>query len=160
MQLGASYDPQVLATFGLYENAALNNYVQSQGNQMGKISHRPNVKYHVKVVDSPVINAFAVPGGYIYLTRGILAQLNSEAELAGVIAHEMGHIAARHSASQQTKQTLGQLVLIGGMIASKTVAQYADYAMQGMQLLFLKFSRDDEREADRLGTMYSSVDRL
>lgn len=157
LQLGASYDPQVLATFGLYDNSALNNFVQSQGNQMGKISHRPNVQYHVKVVDSPVVNAFAVPGGYIYLTRGILAQLNSEAELAGVIAHEMGHIAARHSASQQTKQTLGQLVLIGGMIASKTVAQYADYAMQGMQLLFLKFSRDDEREADRLGTMYSSL---
>ncbi len=155
--LGASYDPQVLATFGSYENTALNNYVQSQGTQMGKISHRPNVVYHVKVIDSPVVNAFAVPGGYIYLTRGILAQLNSEAELAGVIAHEMGHIAARHSASQQTKQTLGQLVLIGGMIASKTVAQYADYAMQGMQLLFLKFSRDDEREADRLGTMYSSL---
>jgi predicted Zn-dependent protease len=157
LQLGASYDPQVIATFGLYDNSTLKNFVQSQGNQMGKISHRPNIQYHVKVLDSPVINAFAVPGGYIYLTRGILAQLNSEAELAGVIAHEMGHITARHSASQQTKQTLGQLVLIGGMIASKTVAQYADYAMQGMQLLFLKFSRDDEREADRLGTMYSSI---
>jgi len=157
VQLGASYDPQVLATFGLYNNNALNNYVQKQGSQMGKISHRPNIQYHVKVLDSPVINAFAVPGGYIYLTRGILAQLNSEAELAGVIAHEMGHITARHSASQQTKQTLGQLVLIGGMIASEKLAQYADYAMQGMQLLFLKFSRDDEREADRLGAQYSSV---
>lgn len=157
LQLGISYDPQVLATFGEYKNNAISNYVQSQGTQMGKISHRPNVEYHVKVLDSPVINAFAIPGGFIYLTRGILAQLNSEAELAGVIGHEMGHIAARHSASQQTKQTLGQLVLIGGMIASKTIAQYADYAMQGMQLLFLKFSRDDEREADRLGTMYSSI---
>lgn len=157
LQLGASYDPQVLATFGEYNNAALKNFVQSQANQMGKISHRPNLQYHVKVLDSPVVNAFAVPGGYIYLTRGILAQLNSEAELAGVIAHEMGHITARHSASQQTKQTLGQLVLIGGMIASEKIAQYADYAMQGMQLLFLKFSRDDEREADRLGVMYSSL---
>lgn len=157
LQLGASYDPQVIATFGEYTNTALRNLVQSQADQMGKISHRPNLKYHVKILDSPVVNAFAVPGGYIYLTRGIMAQLNSEAELAGVIGHEMGHITARHSASQQTKQTLGQLVLIGGMIASKTVAQYADYAMQGMQLLFLKFSRDDEREADRLGTMYSSI---
>jgi predicted Zn-dependent protease len=157
LQLGASYDPQVIATFGEYKNNALGNYVQSMGNQMGKISHRPNVEYHVKVLDSPVINAFAVPGGYIYLTRGIVAQLNSEAELAGVVAHEMGHIAARHSASQQTKQTLGQLVLIGSMIASEKLAQYADYAMQGMQLLFLRFSRDDEREADRLGVMYSSL---
>jgi predicted Zn-dependent protease len=156
LALGSSYDPQVLATFGEYKNAALSNFVQSQGNQMGKISHRPNLQYHIKVLDSPVVNAFAVPGGYIYLTRGILAQLNSEAELAGVIGHEMGHVTARHSASQQTKQTLGQLVLIGSMIASEKLAQYADYAMQGMQLLFLKFSRDDERQADRLGVEYST----
>jgi predicted Zn-dependent protease len=156
IQMGASYDPQVIATFGEYNNAALTAYVQAQGTQMGKISHRPNLIYHVKVLDSPVINAFAVPGGYIYLTRGILAQLNSEAELAGVIGHEMGHIAARHTASQQTKQTLGQLVIVGGMIASEKLAKYADYAMKGMQLLFLKFSRDDERQADRLGVEYFS----
>ncbi|HOO98058.1 MAG TPA: M48 family metalloprotease [Bacteroidales bacterium] len=155
--LGASYDPQVLSTFGLYENPALASFVQEQGTRMGKISHRPGLQYHIKVLDSPVVNAFAVPGGYIYLTRGILAQLNSEAELAGVIGHEMGHITARHSASQQTKQMLGQLVLIGSMIASERLAQYADYAMQGMQLLFLKFSRDDERQADRLGVQYSSL---
>jgi predicted Zn-dependent protease len=109
------------------------------------------------VLDSPVVNAFAVPGGYIYLTRGILAQLNNEAELVGVIGHEMGHITARHSVSQQSKQQLGQLLLIGGMIASEKFAQYAEYALQGMQLLFLKFSRDDEREADRLGVQYSSL---
>ena len=103
-----------------------------------------------------MVNAFAVPGGYIYLTRGILAQLNNEAELMGVLGHEMGHITARHSVSQQSKQQLGQLLLIGGMIASQKFAQYAEYAMQGMQLLFLRFSRDDEREADRLGVEYSS----
>ncbi|MCX6335639.1 MAG: M48 family metalloprotease [Bacteroidia bacterium] len=157
LALGQSYDPQVLATFGEYNNAKLASYVQTLGTQLGKVSHRPIVDYHFKVLDSPVINAFAVPGGYVYVTRGILGQLNSEAELAGVLGHEIGHIAARHSASQQTKQTLGQLVLIGGMIASKTIAQYADYASQGMQLLFLRFSRDDERMADRLGTMYSSL---
>lgn len=157
VQLGISYDPQVLATFGVYDNASLAKFVQTEGEQLGKVSHRPNLTYHFKVLDSPVVNAFAVPGGFVYVTRGILAQLNSEAELAGVLGHEIGHIAARHTASQQTKQTLGQLVLIGGMIASEKLAQYADYAMQGMQLLFLKFSRDDEREADRLGTMYSSL---
>ncbi len=123
---------------------------------MGLISHRPKLEYHIKILDSPVVNAFAVPGGYIYLTRGILAQLNNEAELVGVIGHEMGHITARHSASQQSKQQLGQLLLIGGMIASEKFAQYAEYAMQGMQLLFLKFSRDDERQADALGVEYSS----
>jgi predicted Zn-dependent protease len=156
VQLGISYNPQVIATFGEYQDNKLQAFVQAKGTEMGKISHRPNLEYHVKVVDSPVVNAFAVPGGFIYLTRGILAQLNNEAELMGVLAHEMGHITARHSVSQQSKQTLAQLALIGGMIASEQFAQYAEYAMQGMQLLFLKFSRDNEREADRLGVEYSS----
>ena len=123
---------------------------------MGKLSHRPNLEYHVKVVDSPVVNAFAVPGGYIYLTRGIMANLNNEAEFIGVLGHEMGHIAARHSVSQQTKQQLGTLLLIGGMIASPKFANYAEQAMQGLELLFLSFSREDEREADALGSEYAT----
>jgi predicted Zn-dependent protease len=154
--LGISYDPQVIATFGEYPDATLQSYVQAEGTEMGKISHRPALAYHVKVIDSPVVNAFAIPGGYIYLTRGILAQLNDEAELMGVVGHEMGHIAARHSVSQQTKQQLGTLLLIGGMIASEKFAQYAEYAMQGMQLLFLSFSREDERQADALGVEYAT----
>jgi predicted Zn-dependent protease len=156
IQMGLAYDPQVMATFGAYPDNNLQNFVQTKVNEIGKISHRPNLEYHAKVIDSPVVNAFAVPGGYIYLTRGILAQLNNEAELEGVMAHELGHIAARHTVSQQSKQQLGQLLLIGGMIASEKFAQYAQYALQGMQLLFLKFSRDDERQADALGVEYSS----
>jgi predicted Zn-dependent protease len=156
IQLGLSYDPQVVATFGLYPDSKLQNFIQTKVNEIGKISHRPNLEYHAKVIDSRVVNAFAVPGGYIYLTRGIIAQLNNEAELEGVMAHELGHIAARHTVSQQSKQQLGQLLLIGGMIASEKFAQYAQYALQGMQLLFLKFSRDDERQADALGVEYSS----
>ncbi len=154
--LGVSYDPQVLATFGVYDDPGLQSFVQAKGTEMGKLSHRPNLEYHVKVVDSPVVNAFAVPGGFIYLTRGILAQFNNEAELMGVLGHEMGHVTARHSVSQQTKQQLGTLLLIGGMIASEKFANYAQYAMQGMELLFLSFSRDDERQADALGCEYSS----
>ena len=154
--LGISYDPQVMATFGEYADATMQSYVQSMGTELGKISHRPNLEYHVKVIDSPVVNAFAVPGGFIYLTRGIMAQLNNEAEFMGVLGHEMGHIAARHSVSQQTKQQLGTLLLIGGMIASEKFASYAQYAMQGMQLLFLSFSREDERQADDLGSEYST----
>lgn len=156
IQLGLSYDPQVMATFGAYPDNNLQNFIQTKVAEIGKISHRPNLEYHAKVVDSPVVNAFAIPGGYIYLTRGILAQLNNEAELEGVMAHELGHIAARHTVSQQSKQQLGQLLLIGGMIASEKFAEYAQYALQGMQLLFLKFSRDDERQADALGVEYSS----
>ena len=156
IQMGIAYDPQVIATFGEYKSDNLLNFIKARTTEMGLISHRPKLEYHIKILDSPVVNAFAVPGGYIYLTRGILAQLNNEAELVGVIGHEMGHITARHSASQQAKQQLGQLLLIGGMIASEKFAQYAEYAMQGMQLLFLKFSRDDERQADALGVEYSS----
>ncbi|MFO7622137.1 MAG: M48 family metalloprotease [Bacteroidales bacterium] len=156
VQMGAQYDPQVLATFGEYQNDNLRGFLQQKGTEMGLLSHRPKLEYHVKILDSPVINAFAVPGGYIYFTRGILAQLNNEAEIMGILGHEMGHITARHSVSQQSRQQLGQLLLIGGMIASEKFAQYAEYALQGMQLLFLSFSRDNEREADKLGVEYSS----
>ncbi|MDO8952763.1 MAG: M48 family metalloprotease [Draconibacterium sp.] len=154
--LGAQYDPTVISTFGEYKSDELLAFMRKEGEEMGKISHRPNLQYHFKILDTPVVNAFAVPGGYIYFTRGILAQFNNEAELIGVLGHEMGHITARHSASQQSKQQLGQVLLIGGMIASKEFSQFAGYAMQGMELLFLKFSRDNEREADRLGVEYSS----
>ena len=156
VQMGIAYDPQVMATFGEYKNDNLLNFVTARTTELGLISHRPKLEYHIKILDSPVVNAFAVPGGYIYLTRGILAQLNNEAELVGIIGHEMGHVTARHSASQQSRQQLGQLLLIGGMIASEKFAQYAEMAMQGMQLLFLKFSRDNEVEADALGVEYSS----
>jgi predicted Zn-dependent protease len=156
IEMGKEYDPQVIETFGAYQNDILQSFVQQKGDQLAKVSHWPGLSYHVKVLDSPVVNAFAVPGGYIYLTRGILAQINNEAELAGIVGHEMGHITARHSVSQMSKQQVGQLLIIAGMIASEDFREYAGYAMMGMQLLFLKFSRDDEREADRLGVEYSS----
>jgi predicted Zn-dependent protease len=156
IDLGRDYDPQVVATFGEYNDPEMIAFLKKTGDEMGLISHRPGLTYHFKVLDSPVVNAFAVPGGYIYFTRGLLAQLNNEAELIGVMGHEMGHITARHTASQQSKQQLGQLLLIGGMIASEDFRELAGYAMQGMQLLFLSFSRENEREADRLGVEYSS----
>lgn len=154
--LGQQSDPQVLAQFGLVENPALQRFIQDKGQKMAAVSHRPEIKYEFKVVDSPVINAFAVPGGYVYFTRGIMAHFNNEAQFAGVLGHEIGHITARHSAQQQTKATFGQLLLIGGMIASPQLAQYGEQAMQGLQVLFLKFGRDDERESDRLGVEYST----
>jgi predicted Zn-dependent protease len=156
IQMGKEYDPQVISTFGLYEDEDLMNFISEKGTEMGKLSHRPELEYHFRILDSPVVNAFAVPGGYIYFTRGILAQFNSEAELMGVLGHEMGHITARHTVSQQSKQQLGQLLLIGGMIASEKFRDFAGYAMQGMQLLFLKYSRDNERQSDRIGVQYAS----
>lgn len=154
--LGAQYDPSVVASFGVYKNEKLLNFIKEKGDEMAKISHRPNLQFHYKILDTPVINAFAVPGGYLYFTRGILAQFNNEAELVGVLGHEMGHVTARHSVSQQSKQQLGQILLIGGMLASEKFRQFSDYAMQGMQLLFLKFSRDNETESDRLGVEYAT----
>jgi len=154
--LGMQYDPSVVSTFGIYEDETLYKFIEAKGYEMGKISHRPQLEYHFKILDSPVVNAFAVPGGYIYLTRGILAQFNNEAELMGVLGHEMGHVTARHTAKQQTNQQIGQVLLVGGMIASKEIYELAEVAMQGMQLLFLSFSRENEREADRLGVEYSS----
>ncbi len=156
VEMGKQYDPTVIATFGLYEDKELQSFIETKGAELGRISHRPDLQYHFRILDSPVVNAFAVPGGYLYFTRGILAQLNSEAELVGVMGHEMGHVTARHTASQQSKQQLGQLLLAGGMIASEEFRQFADYASQGMQLLFLKFSRDHEKQADELGVQYST----
>jgi predicted Zn-dependent protease len=156
IQLGRDYDPQILAAFGEYKHDDMLSLLQERTKEMGLISHRPGLEYHIRILDSPVINAFAVPGGYIYLTRGILAQFNNEAEMIGVLGHEMGHITARHSVARQSKQQLGQLLFIGGMIASEEFRKYGEYAMAGMQLLFLSYSREDEREADRLGVEYTS----
>ncbi len=155
--LGAQYDPSVVSTFGVYDSPQLLNFITARGNEIAKISHRPNLEFHYKILDSPVVNAFAVPGGYVYFTRGILAQFNNEAELVGVLGHEIGHVTARHSVSQQSKQQIGNLVLAGGIIlAPEEFRPFAEYAMQGMQLLFLKFSRENESESDRLGVEYSS----
>ncbi|KAA6430681.1 M48 family metalloprotease [Rufibacter glacialis] len=154
--LGLQSDPQIVAQFGLVENPALQRFIQEKGTQMASISHRPNLKYQFKIVDSPVLNAFAVPGGFVYFTRGIMAHFNSEAQFAGVLGHEIGHITARHSAQQQSKSTLAQVLLMGGMIASPTLAQYGNELSQGASLLFLKFGRDDERQSDELGVEYST----
>lgn len=155
--MGREYDPQISSMYGVYDDPQLFKYVNDLGQKMAKISHRPNLKYEIKVMDSPVINAFAVPGGYVYITRGILAYLNNEAELAGVIGHEIGHITARHSAAQMSKAQLAQIGIGVTSMISEDLAQYAGLAGQAVGLLFLKFGRDDERESDKLGVQYSTT---
>ncbi|GGG04351.1 M48 family metalloprotease [Pontibacter amylolyticus] len=154
--LGKEADPQIVAEFGLYEDPKLQSFIKEKGQQMAKVSHRSNLNYEFKIVDSPVINAFAVPGGYVYFTRGIMAHFNNEAQFAGVLGHEIGHITARHSAQQQSKSILAQGGLLLGMILSPTVAQYGQEVSQGLGLLMLKYSRDAERESDKLGVEYST----
>jgi predicted Zn-dependent protease len=156
ISMGKSYDPQIVEQYGLYENAAMQNFINAKGKEMAALSHRPNLPYEFKILDSPVVNAFAVPGGYVYFTRGIMAHFNNEAEFAGVLGHEIGHIAAKHSVRQQTTQLLTQILFIGGIIVSKEFREFADVAQQGIGLLFLKNSRSHETESDELGVDYST----
>jgi predicted Zn-dependent protease len=154
--MGQQSDPEIKAFMGVYEDPKLQQFISEKGQQMAAISHRRDLKYEFKVVDSPVVNAFAVPGGYVYFTRGIMAHFNNEAEFAGVLGHEIGHITARHSAKQYSKAQLAQIGLVAGSAISPVFAQYADIASQGMQLLFLKFGRDAESQSDKLGVEYST----
>ena len=153
--LGRQTDAQIIEMYGVYEDAELETYINTMGRDMIPHTHQPTLPYSFKVLDTDVINAFAVPGGYIYFTRGIMAYLNDEAELAGVMGHELGHVNARHSAKTMSKAQLTQLGIGLGAALSETLAQYADVLGMGVQLLFLKFSRDQEREADDLGVEYS-----
>lgn len=156
LAMGQQSDPQIVAQFGLYENAAMQRFIQEKGKQMAAVSHRSDIPYEFKILDSPVINAFAVPGGYVYFTRGIMAHFNNEAQFAGVLGHEIGHVAARHSAKQQSKAMLAQLGLVVGLAVAPELGQFANAAQQGLGLLFLKFGRDDERQSDELGVEYST----
>ncbi|MBN1543640.1 M48 family metalloprotease [candidate division KSB1 bacterium] len=153
--MGQQTDEQIAQTYGIYRDAELEAYIEDLGQRMGKVTHRPNLPYSFKILDTPVVNAFAVPGGYVYFTRGILGYMNNEAELAGVLAHELGHINARHSAQQYSRQTLAQVGLGVGFMLSEKLRQYAGLAQFGVGMLFLSFSRENEREADDLGVDYS-----
>ncbi len=151
--IGKESHPSVVATMGLYQDAKLQAFMNEKGKAMGAISHRPDLPYQFHIVDSPVVNAFAVPGGYVYFTRGILAHFNNEAEFAGVLGHEIGHITAKHAARQQSKQLFGTL---GTIAAAIFVPQAAELVQQGAGVLLLKYSRDHESESDQIGVGYSS----
>jgi len=151
LAMGKEYDQQLVAEMGLYGDTALANYVQRLGVRLAALSERPQLPWAFRLVDDPVVNAFAVPGGYIYITRGIMAHMGSEAQLVSVLGHEIGHVTARHTAQQITQQQLVGLGLGIGSLFSPTAAGIASV---GAQILFLKFSRDDESQADELGFRY------
>lgn len=152
--IGRENDPQIVAQMGLVPDSGLQRYVSALGMSLARASERPNLPWTFRVLDDPVVNAFALPGGFIYVTRGIMEHLNSEAELVAVLGHEVGHVTARHSAAQMSKAQLANLGLVAGMIIEPGFAQYAQTASQGLGLLFLRFGRDDERQADDLGLRY------
>lgn len=153
---GREAHPEVLAEFGRVEDGELQNYLDRIGQELAGVSHRPELEWHFTVVDAPVINAFALPGGYIYFTREILGYMNNEAELAGVLGHEIGHVTARHSVKQISRAQLFSLGLGLGSVISPTFAQFGELAQAGVGLLFLKYGRDDERQSDELGIEYMS----
>jgi predicted Zn-dependent protease len=156
ISLGRELDAPVRQEMGLYPNEDLQRYVQDLGMQIARRSQRPNLPWSFAVVDSPAVNAFALPGGFIYVTRGILPYLDNEAQLAGVLGHEIGHVTARHSAQQYTRGMGASLGVLVGSIFVPEVRPFADLAQGGLGVLFLKFGRDDELQADALGAEYAA----
>jgi predicted Zn-dependent protease len=153
--MGKEADAQVSQQLGLYPDESLQRYLQDLGETLAAESERPNLPWTFRVVDDEVVNAFALPGGFIYITRGILTHLGAEAELVGILGHEMGHVTARHSVNQMSKGMLAQIGLGVGSVLSPELASLSGLAQTGLSLLFLKYSRDDERQADELAFRYT-----
>lgn len=152
--MGENAHQQVLKTMPVYDDAELQRYVAGIGLDLARKTERPDLPWTFLVLDDPAVNAFAIPGGHVYITRGILSYMNSEAELASVLGHEIGHVTARHSVEQMSKQQLLGLGLGIGMIVSPELARYGELAKAGAGLLLLKYSRADESQADDLGLRY------
>ncbi|MGB1077501.1 MAG: M48 family metalloprotease, partial [Bdellovibrionales bacterium] len=153
-RIGYEQHPEILKSFGgEYDNPKLQAYVREIGARVAKDTERPDVQYKFFLLDSPVLNAFAVPGGYIYTTRGLVATANSEAELAGVLAHEVGHITGRHSAERYSRGVLTQL---GATVASAAIGSAAASQAIGLgaNLYSSSYSRGQESQADELGVRY------
>jgi predicted Zn-dependent protease len=155
IEMGKQAAQEVAQSMGFVDNAGLQSYVSGIGMKMAKASERPDLPWEFHVVNDASVNAFALPGGFIYVTRGLLTAINDEAELATVVGHEIGHVTARHSVQQISKAQLAQLGLGIGSILSPRIAQLSGVASQGLGLLFLKYGRDDESQADQLGFKYA-----
>ena len=157
ISIGQEQDALVRKEMGVYDDPGLQAYVSTMGMTLAKLSERPNLPWHFTVVDQPAINAFALPGGYIYITRGILPFLDNEAELAGVLGHEIGHVTARHAAQQYTRSIGGQIGVVALGIFVPAARPFGDLGATALGVLFLKHGRDDELQADSLGARYEAA---
>lgn len=173
LELGARADQDIVAQMGLYDDPKLQAYVDGVAQRVLEHSDFRNADtpeiyrdtdFTFRVIDSPVVNAFALPGGYVYVTRGLLAHLNNESQLAVVLGHEIGHVTARHSSRQALRAQMGQLGLIAGAIIGDQVApdsnigsQILDLGGTAFQLLMFRYSREAERESDTLGIKYAGL---
>ena len=156
IQLGAQAHQDVLKEYAALDNPALQAYVNEVGQRLARQSQRPHLQWHFTVVDSPDVNAFALPGGYVYITRGIMAYLNSEAELAGVVGHEIGHVTARHGVRQQSASTAAGLgAVLGSILVPGLDNQAGATLLQTLaQAWTAGYGREHELESDRLGAEY------
>ena len=156
IQLGRQAAAGAEQSIGLVPDSALQRYVQTIGAELARESERPHLPWTFRVVDDPTPNAFALPGGFIFLTRGMMELMDSEAELAAVLGHEIGHVTARHTVSQLSRAQLAQIGLVFGSVLFPSAAeQFGGLAQSGLQLLFLGYSRNAERQADDLGFRYA-----
>jgi len=170
VEIGNQADGEIVAQFGLYEDEEIQDYIDQIGQEMLEVSHMrredtepkfKNTPFTFRVLNSPVVNAFALPGGFVYVTRGLMTHLNNEAQLAVVVGHEIGHVAARHASQRALSQTISQIAVIGGSILGQELlglpgGSLMDLSSQAAQLLLLSYSRDHERESDQLGVEYSA----
>jgi len=156
LRLGRDNDLEIRKQYGVYEDPALQGYVREVGERLAARSHRAHLQYHFTVLDSPEVNAFALPGGYVYITRGILAHLNSEAELAAVLGHEIGHITARHAVRQYSAAIAGNLGIAVGTIFVPELGSRAAQTLVNVigGALLSGYGREHELEADHLGAEY------
>jgi predicted Zn-dependent protease len=156
LAIGQQQDAEIRREMGVYDDAALQDYVNEVGQDLARASHRPNLPWSFTVIDSPAVNAFALPGGYVYVTRGLLAYLDDESELAGVLGHEIGHVTARHAAQAYTRQAQAEIGLTILSIFVPNTQPFAQLGATGLSVLFLRHGREAELEADRLGVQYGS----
>ena len=156
IEIGRRGDVEIRREMGVYRDEDLQRYVTGIGERIASVSHRPRLPWTFAVLDSPAVNAFALPGGFVYVTRGLLAHVGDEAELAGVLGHEVGHVAARHVSQQYTRSAGTSLAVLLVSIFVPSVQPFGDLANAGLGTAFLKFNRDDELESDRLGIEYAS----
>lgn len=171
VQIGQEADKEIQQQYGIYNNDEIQKYVETVGQEVLSVSHMrredtdpkyKNTEFYFRVLDSPIVNAFALPGGYVYVTRGLLAHLGNEAQLAVVLGHEIGHVAARHASQRAFEQQIGQVALIGGAVAGQELlgipgGNILNIGSTAAQFLFLKYGRDDERESDELGVEYAAM---
>jgi predicted Zn-dependent protease len=156
VELGTSYSQQINAQLPIVSDPEINRYINVLGDSIAKLSDERNLDWHFYIVDSREVNAFAVPGGFIYVNRGLIERARNLSMLAGVLGHEIGHVIQRHSVEQMQKMQQAQIGVTLGCILTRICENQATGALIDVAgtAVFAKFSRDDEREADQVGITY------